>query len=138
MGRGLSELQRTILRLALRNRDGSGKEDPGIHVVHPEVLSEFYGFTVNPTKLPSWLRYTPVSPRSRCRMFSPREIGDPRYNAAHVAVSRAFRRLADRGLLALMQYVHGQGGGGNLTEAGETVAKQLSANSPASCPAFNH
>lgn len=77
MGRGLSPLQLRIMELAERNGGG--------FVYAYQVLADVYGF--------------PLARRGRYGgiHFNRREIGS-RYYSGTVAVSRAFTRLATRGL----------------------------------------
>lgn len=81
MGRGLSPLQRTILTLA----------DEHPRLLAARVLLEYYGFDANngwrdPDKLGQ--QHFQVHPSHRAA-----------FHAAYAAVSRATRRLVDRGLL---------------------------------------
>ena len=78
MGRGLSPLQRRILKLAERT---------GTLHIH-QVLSALYGFPMARHGRPGALH------------FRPGAIGRRRYHSASVAVGRAFTRLANRGLVA--------------------------------------
>jgi hypothetical protein len=154
MARGLSELQRTILRIAYRNH----QNPPGFYTwgiwrepsdarfnpdVFPnEVLVEYYGWEIGP------IRKVTVedaeksihdihcdrdyeldfSPR-RDGGFSKESIGAKRYAKGRVAVMRAFDRLAERGLLASYPLVDGFGVRrervADLTEAGIEAAKAL-------------
>ena len=76
----LSELQRCILNL--------GKKNGGI-VVARDVLIEYYGFF--PIRDPSCLK-------NGAPVFNKSDIGFGRYNAATVAVCKAFNRLVARGV----------------------------------------
>lgn len=102
MGRGLSELQKTILRIALRNRLVEG--DEGINVLRAEVLHEHYEF---PYRTNCWdfmgLSYVrefgtccPIKKRrdfTEHQAFSRNQIGPSRYDKTQVAVANG---TADR------------------------------------------
>jgi len=99
MGRGLSELQRTILRIAL--------DKPGRSVINGQVVG------------------TDVHQKHIHRAY----YGDsPRTNATRAAVSRAMVRLSERGLITLTCAVYSNWSGGDLTKAGEAAARELSVN----------
>ena len=92
MGRGLSPLQKRIMELAERNGGG--------FVYAYQVLVEVYGF--------------PMARAGRIGgiHFNLREVGR-QYHSSTVAVSRAFTRLADRGLAERIMggvIVHHDGG----------------------------
>jgi hypothetical protein len=109
MARGLSELQKTILKMAYRNRHrrhGSGD------VRNREVLIEFYKFSFHSPSVNT----TSGSPQ----IFYRTEIGINRYRSASVSVAKAFNRLDRRGL-AIRKYNHGI----ILTEEGSRKAKVL-------------
>ncbi len=122
MGRGLSDLQKTILRLALRNRnvgDGGGPTW-GVDVLHSEVLVEHFG----------WHGETRNQWGNRIQggnIFDRLAIGPKAYASARAALSRAVARLEQRGLAVA---VHGvtRWAGATLTDAGVALAEQLSAN----------
>ena len=76
MGRGLSPLQKRIMELAGQN---------GTVYIY-QILVNYYGFPRARPGRPGWFH------------FNRREIGR-RYFSGTVAVSRAFTRLADRGLV---------------------------------------
>ena len=116
MGRGLSQLQKSILIIARRNRGRRWK--PGGRwryrdgdVVNREVLIKVYGFRP---------LYNPQKKRNGCTIFDRRAIGINRYRSASVAVVKAFNRLTKRGL-ARREYNHGI----ILTDEGLRVAKTL-------------
>ena len=93
MGKGLSELQKSILKMAYRDRgEGSG------YVKNGGVLIEVYGF---PFHAPS--AYTTSGTP---QIFKRQEIGISRYRSASVSVVKAFNRLVKRGL-AVRIYNHG-------------------------------
>ena len=87
MSKGLSELQRYILKIAYRNRGGSYKFG---YIRNYEILMGFYNFPAHPPK-PSHVTGTP-------QIFNRQEIGINRYKAASVSVVKAFSRLVERGL----------------------------------------
>jgi hypothetical protein len=103
MGKGLSELQKSILRMAYRDRG---------NVENKDVLIEFYKFPAHAPG-PSHVSGTP-------QIFDRREIGISRYRSASVSVVKAFNRLVRRGF-AVRKYNHGV----ILTEEGAKVAKTL-------------
>ena len=145
MGRGLSGLQKCILRLALENRvapvqdspasplvealiaDGTATR-PAINVYTCEVLVVHFGF---PVRMKSWRRGSAVDDRDAVRKyhtgrrFDPNVIGRKRYAAAQAAVSRAFTRLQGRGLLIRSRGAFARWSGGQLTEKGFEVAQQI-------------
>jgi hypothetical protein len=137
MGRGLSPLQRTMLELALRNHDAEGRPfdtDMGADAYYEEVYAAAYGWTPRPVWSYSERAWVPPGPELRRieRRFDP-AAGQGR-GAVMVAVSRAARRLDQRGLA---HAVHGAGGwaGISLTPEGYEVAKQLSVTPPENSPA---
>jgi hypothetical protein len=106
MGKGLSELQKSILKMAYRNRG---------NVENKDVLIEFYKFPRHAPG-PSHVSGTP-------QIFNRCEIGINRYRSASVSVVKAFNRLAKRGL-AIREYNHGI----VLTAEGTKKAKVLMKN----------
>jgi hypothetical protein len=103
MGRGLSDLQKTILRLALAEHDAwEGREygdrtrggTPRSHVARWQVLAEHYGFRGHE-------RFMTCRPA-----FDPETIGRAKYKSAVTAVGRAIKRLVERGLLATSKIPH--------------------------------
>jgi hypothetical protein len=86
MGKGLSELQKSILEMAYRNRGGFSKFGD---IRNYEVLERFYNFPVHPPK-PSHESGSP-------QRFNRQEIGLNRYRAACVSTVKAFDRLVKRG-----------------------------------------
>ncbi len=77
--RNLSQLQHCILSLGRKN---------GGTVLARDVLIEYYGF--KPIRDPSCLKAGGI-------VFSKKDIGPDQYNAASVAVCKAFNRLIKRG-----------------------------------------
>jgi hypothetical protein len=100
MARGLSKLQKFILR--------DGYKMPG-GMTNRRILIAYYGF--QPAE----------KHQQSCKIFfDVRKIGKARYNAASVAVVKAFNRLAARGL-AERVYNHGI----YLTSDGKRLAKSI-------------
>jgi hypothetical protein len=107
MARGLSELQKKILKIAYRNR---GRISKGGDVKNCEILIEVYNFPAHSPR-PSYTAGTP-------QIFNRQEIGMKRYRSASVSVVKAFNRLAER-RLAHRKHNHGI----ILTEKGAKIAK---------------
>ena len=92
MGRGLSELQRTMLLLAKRNQEDSDSKTVWSEKSHgrvylSEVAEVYYGW--QPTKRDKW----------GIPKFSKTEI--PNYMAGKVALFKAAHRLERRGLIKI-------------------------------------
>ena len=105
MEKGLSKLQKNVLRLAYRYHK------KGLPLTNRDVLIEIYGFTPL------------VDPKSVSRnalIFDRQAIGIRRYNAGSVSAARVFGRLRDRGLI---NWRHSYGI--TLTSDGIEVAKRL-------------
>ena len=109
MVKGLSKLQKEILKIAYRNR---GRMCDYGDVKNSEVLIEFYNFPAHPPG-PSYTSGTP-------QKFNRVEIGINKYKAASVSVVKSFYRLVERGLAQRKQN-HGI----LLTEEGMKIAKAL-------------
>lgn len=114
MGRGLSDLQDTILRMALANRD-VGRFD-GADVYDAEVLARYFGWDGIPTS------------HDRGPRFSVGAIGPGRYRSARASLSRAMGRLALRGLVIRVSTMCRRSSGVVLTEEGVDRARSLSVN----------
>lgn len=117
MSRGLSELQKTILRLAHENRrQGRGKSgDTGTDVYYAEVLVAYFDF---PPK------------EDRRDNYGPAVVGNKKYNRAKVSLHRAMWRLHDRGLVyCTRSMLAGAWSGAELSEEGEKVAGRLACDS---------
>lgn len=112
MGKGLSELQKTILKMAYRNRGGFYKFG---YVRNYEILMGFYNYPAHPSK-PSHVAGTP-------KIFNRQEIGINRCKAASVSVVKAFSRLVERGL-ATRKYNFGI----ILTLEGVKIAKRIASD----------
>jgi hypothetical protein len=98
----LSKLQKFILCAAKRN---------GGNITNQRVLIGYYDFQTS---------YGYLRRGHGCKAFDVYRIGKGRYNAASVAVVKAFNRLADRGL-AKRVYNHGI----YLTDIGRATAKLI-------------
>ncbi len=128
MGRGLSELQQNILRMALATYQQPKPKDwtSTVDVYEVEILVLCYGF--HPVKTSAWVEPTGRWPLRGWRghlaqpqVFSAEIEGKERYNVARAAVARAIRRLEARGLITQ------NGRGVRLTYEGVRVAEELSA-----------
>jgi hypothetical protein len=113
VGRGLSELQKEILKIAYRNQVEKGeKASSGLaDVSNREVLVKVYGFVPEENKGLN---------KDKPFIFNRRVIGAKRYQSASTAVAKAFKRLSNRGL-AHRKYSYGI----ILTETGNEVARAL-------------
>jgi len=113
VGRGLSELQKGILKIAYRNRAEKGKRASSdlADVSNREVLVEVYGFVPEENKGLN---------TDRPFIFNRKVIGAKRYQSASTAVAKAFKRLSNRGL-AHRTYNYGI----ILTEPGIEVVRAL-------------
>lgn len=107
--KGLSKLQKEILKIAYRNR---GRMCEYGDVRNSEVLIEFYLFPAHPPG--------PTHTSGQAQKFSRVEIGINKYKAASVSVVKSFYRLVERGLAQRKQN-HGI----ILTKKGMEVAKAL-------------
>jgi hypothetical protein len=146
--KGLSKLQREILRLAINGKESPVKfvEIRGIvtpiprevDVYYDQVLAAFYGWPVfswlfGPTPTPLEKHLGPE--HSMGHHFKPSEIGQKQYAAGHAACSRAMRRLEARGIVALFQGAYSQWRGAKLTDTGAEIARRLNAGQQ--CVAVN-
>lgn len=95
MGRGLSELQKSILIMAYRNQELGYNYG---FVKNRDVLIEVYKFAFH---LPS-----KTSTSGTPQIFNRQEIGINLYQSGYAAVVKSFGRLAKRGL-AVRKYNHG-------------------------------
>jgi hypothetical protein len=123
MGRGLSELQRAILKIAHFNRTIRPRaprwREADVRI--RDVLIYYYGFPFH--SQPPGSTETP-------QIFRRRQIGVKSYQAASVATSKSIARLVKRGLA---EEIHG-GGGGRLTTAGIAKAEEILKMEAASRP----
>ena len=124
MGRGLSELQKSIVTLALRsyepNRTG------GADLYYSEIFAEVYQWqpTLSPLrgKPSTYMGYQSDGRRPGSQHFSKAAIGAKTYNSAQAAVSRAVTRLWNRGLVTPVIGARSRWSGLNLTETGAKAA----------------
>lgn len=117
MGRGLSDLQKTILRLALANRDKDlDDETHGADVYHWEILAEYFGWK-------EFLDEYRLGSHSIYVRFPKEQIEESRYRGARVSLTRALDRLQTRGLLTRVTGMHFRWMGANLTPKGIEIAK---------------
>jgi hypothetical protein len=116
MGRGLSELQRFILKKAAGQK----------RLHYAEVLVEFFGWQPEVA-----LRHHPPGSRSYfgdewegeledpgAQYFSRRTIGEATYRKVMATLSRSCRRLQDRGLVTCLQGAYARWAAVSITEAG--------------------
>ena len=147
MGRGLSGLQKTILRMAHDNRVSMKRTDEsrGADLYYYEVLAAVWRFdrhprtdsrgTPAPLRVPEdhaehvetsdGFRRTPGH-----QHFSKAAIGAEKYNAATASLSRAVTRLEGRGLVRVMQGARSLWTGVVLTPDGIKFAEGLSVKPP--------
>lgn len=115
--RGLSRLQATILALALRQYERCDQDgQPPARLYVAQILAAYYAWPL--TTRPS---FCPVHRRP---IVDASAIQPGQYAAAH-AVSRALRRLRERGLVDVLRYVEGHRL--KLTAVGVEVAQRLAA-----------
>ena len=120
MGRGLSDLQKVILRRAAQQRSVRELQRPRLggrcapparpDAFYFELLADAFGW-----KPKSWGNFGG-------RHFSRAALGDHRYRAALASLSRACARLEARGLLQRVQVLQW---GVLLTDKGAVVAAHL-------------
>lgn len=116
----MSELQRTILRLALAGKQlpDRNPERGGADVYYGQVLADYFGFE----PVVKDLRYSG-------HKFDRKAIGVKRYAAAQAALSRAMVRLERRGLVRLFSGAIARWSGANITDEGiEAVNKVPACN----------
>jgi len=124
---GLSKLQKQILGLALRNReskDGHENSFCDLDVFTPEILEQVYRFPVEERSNFFGTRVSTRKDPTR-QHFDLAVIGRARYNAAQAAVSRALRRLEERGLVERQAGAYAAWCGANLTPEGVRTAQRL-------------
>jgi hypothetical protein len=97
MGRGLSDLQRSILSLALANREAEGRHllSEGIDLSRKEILAGYFRWEPNRPILGTLANGKPRRDYSG-HHFSLEAIGVKRYRSAQVAVTRAMGRRISR------------------------------------------
>jgi hypothetical protein len=129
MGRGLSELQQTILQLALERRDHMAAigrlnhELRGGDVYSQDVLVRHYGWPITYGRIDNGSR---ALYQGQAHHFAPTVIGPERYASDRTAVARALRRLQNRGLLCRERDYPSQRYRLRLTPAGIDAARLLS------------
>lgn len=131
MGRGLSELQETILCLAYTNylAEERATKEGGADLYTYEVMLKVYQFT----RIPISPNY--IEPRlGGSHRFDLNVIGKKRYQAAAAAISKAFRRLEERGFVGRYNGAIAHWVGIKLTEAGLQLAGDLMAKSRVTLP----
>lgn len=121
MGRGLSDLQRFIMRRA--------GEQP--QLAYAEVLVEYFGW---PPATGTLRRGQDGLVRGGTHRFDPDAIGRRRYHSTCVTLSQACRRLAARGLVTFRQGAQRRWSAVELTAAGRAW---LAAAAPAPEPAIS-
>ena len=127
----LSKLQKFILKKGYENRFSTviesdkwliskiGRPAPVKHDIRPrEVLFHFYNFPGRPDHLQSG---------GKVQVFKMASIGELRYRSAAAAVSRALKRLEDRGLVTRWRD-GSKGAFAELTDEGLRVGKELMLN----------
>jgi hypothetical protein len=129
MGRGLSDLQKVILRRALSNRERESRGfdcESGADVFVNEIAADFFGWD-----LPSHYYNYPEWERWGTHYYSHRFPEEER-NRVHAATSRALKRLQSRGLGTI---IHGNRRwcGFDLTPEGVEAARLLSVNESVKC-----
>lgn len=118
MGRGLSDLQKSILVMAYGNHEPT-RGSFGCDLYTKDVLTGYYG----------WVPVKGYLDSPGSQSFDIQAIGEQKYRSTRAAVSRAFRRLERRGLVTRVMAVRSVWAGINLTEEGAEVAQSLSVNS---------
>lgn len=113
MGRGLSELQKTILVASLECRGNTPRKQ--VDAYYRELISACFGWEQT--------GYTLVNGDDIfvfTKQFKKRD--HPNYNAVKVSLTRAVKRLETRGLLIRYHGVDGNWAGVKLTQSGEEIA----------------
>jgi hypothetical protein len=136
MGRGLSELQKTILRRAPSNRDR--EEAAGIDVAHcdvyaPEIAADYFGWPISRRFYDFNEDYRADNfhhlNRNNLRLgFRPRGTPEDQANRVRAAISRAMARLEKRNLGWAAHAGWGgwpRFGGFSLSPQGVETARQL-------------
>jgi hypothetical protein len=134
MGRGLSELQKHILRLSLENQQAIRQLDDEdrvpFDVTFSELLVVHYKFPIVGCHWAASLRGKNRAVekllRRRYAKFDSHAIGLSRFASAQAALSRAFARLQERGLFSRSCSLWPRQIGGYLTDEGHMVAAALS------------
>lgn len=116
----------------IQARIASGEVVPFAHpdLYTYEVLSARFGFPIRPGVIF-------VDRESNNWNFNTRKIGKKKYASACASVSRAFKRLEERGLAQRIQPKNYNWSGIKLTQAGLELAQQLSVKTLAQCESIN-
>ena len=113
MGRGHSQLTRTILLHARQNRLLGGMPEHEVDVYRFDLLTSCFG----------WEQTPEVSiPRPYDCRFRRDRIGEKRYSSCHASLTRALVRLEQRGLINYCGF------GATLTDEGLAEADRLSSD----------
>lgn len=130
MGRGLSTLQKDILRLAAAKHAEheperkQGKLPRGAaDLIMAEILAELYHWPMIERRWPS-----KQAIRHGGQNFSRRDISPQAYNVAHVVVTKSLERLAKRGLIELCVGANALWLGLRITEAGMGLTAKTTPN----------
>jgi hypothetical protein len=131
MGRGLSELQKTILLRALSNREREfGLEHPTpADIYATEIAADYFGWKY--MKDMYEIEHTLEGYPCRCRWGlrrhnrRPRGMSTTEAHRVQASIWRALRRLEERGLGEVMQFMFHRGTGLKLSDEGIAVAKRL-------------
>ena len=144
MGRGLSELQRTILVMAFHHRQhfdddenerlqteymGTSRHAPPDDLHTHEVMTAHFGCIPSDKRCEKQCRSGRLMRRFGGQYISITKTGATRYRAASVSVNRAFARLEQRGLGE--RHWHSVF---TLTDAGITAARSLTVSTTEKCP----
>jgi hypothetical protein len=108
MGRGLSPLQRYIV----------AKAATVDRLYYHDILEDYYGWKSHMKRFHRRERYMPGEQK-----FWPAEIGEQRYHATMVTLSRSTARLAQRGLVTCLQGTIANWSGVEITPAGRRLAE---------------
>lgn len=130
MGRGLSPLQRAILRLARTNLEAEGREvgqSGWADVLHREIMVAFYGWPAPEVRDGDGLRARTGAELRHMGSgvtFHPAPAERGRYKASTVALTKATGRLEERGLVVCRTGVSSRWSGVSLTDAGLALAEE--------------
>ncbi len=140
MGRGLSELQQTILLMGLQGREARIEaqtiECPLVaDVYHDDILAEYWLWEATPPPAQAHPAGGGDDGEFAAgRRFSRDAIGYYTYNNVHVVLSRAVARLVDRGLVTRVPRSGSNGVGVALTVPGVAAAHGLLERLAITCP----
>lgn len=110
MGRGLSELQKYILTAASSMKEDDYNKEGRLY--YADIFRAFYGW-----------KGTNGHPGGR--KFDPNEIGQKKYDSAHVAVRKACARLEKRGFVACIMGSYSHWSGVEITDKGREMAATI-------------